>query len=80
MPQELTSLHGLVPEGFAFEASTEQLQGVWATADHQASLSPRNSPLRRQVLHLLEAIDAQVTQSAHAFPYSGVNVHDKQDL
>lgn len=36
VPQELTSLHGLVPEGFAFEASTEQLQGIWAAADHQA--------------------------------------------
>lgn len=39
VPRELTSLQQLVPDGWAFEGGTDQMPGIWATADHQVSSS-----------------------------------------
>ena len=38
VPKELTSLQNLVPDGWAFEGSTDQMPGIWATADHQVGV------------------------------------------
>lgn len=38
VPKELTLLQNLVPDGWAFEGSTDQMPGIWATADHQVGV------------------------------------------
>ena len=39
--KEWTSLHYLVPDGWAFEGSTDQMPGIRAAADHQVSVELR---------------------------------------
>jgi hypothetical protein len=66
VPQELTSLRGLVPDGWAFEASTDQMPGVWATADHQVCPRPTHSAMAAVQLGPMAGLEMPLSFPDHA--------------